>query len=99
MERLLLYCGIVQVKTQETDQIWHILTLHTLALYGVKRGPPGESLEPRQPFPRHQALHGFLRSGQPEFKEQFQKQTKVMFTIYQQKLSTLWSWLLKSPID
>ena len=52
---------------------------------GLKEGkrPPGESLEPRQPFPRHQALHGFLRSGQPEFKEKFQKQIKVMFTIYQ----------------
>ena len=39
MERLLLYCGIVQVKTQETDQIWHILTLHTL--YGAKKRGKG----------------------------------------------------------
>ena len=76
MERLLLYCGIVQVKTQETDQFWHILT--STALYGLKEGkrPPGESLGPRRPFPRHQALHGFLRSGQPEFKEQFQYTNK-----------------------
>ena len=45
---------------------------------GLKEGkrPPGESLEPRRPFPRHQALHGFLRSGQPEFKEQFQYTNK-----------------------
>ena len=39
MERLLLYCGIVQVKTQETDQFWHILT--STALYGAKKRGKG----------------------------------------------------------